>query len=101
MKVPGKGEGSPLSAPSRQAGIAIGTVSNYGQIIGNRLRPESKLLDNACLVAHDLAPAIALNNTRADDALSQILVGSTDDYLAHTLVLCASITSWNRSTAAL
>src|SRR5215475_697977 len=87
MEVARKSECCSFCAPPRQAGISISAVADHCQIIRNRLWPDSELLDDSSLVAHDLAPSIALHHSRADDALGQIFVGCTNYDLAHMLVL--------------
>src|SRR5437660_1504197 len=87
MKVLRKRESRRLRAPSRQSRITVGIVADYGQIIGNRLRPHAEFCDDRRFIAHNLAPSVALDYSRAHDRLSQILIGSTNYYLTHTLVL--------------
>ena len=87
MKVLRQREGSGLCSPSGQTWITIRAVAYDGQIIGNRLRSHPELGHDAGFIAHNLAPAIALNHSPTDDTLRQILVGRANDYLAHPLVL--------------
>src|SRR5207248_864627 len=87
MQVSRERESRGFGAPSREAGIAISAVSDDRQVVRNRLRPHAELLDDSSFIADDLTSAIALNDSRPDDALRQILVRSADHHLADALVL--------------
>src|SRR6185295_9227090 len=82
-----KAERRSLWSPARHAGKSIGAVSDYCQVIGNRFGFHAKFFDDARFVANDFAPAVQLNDSRADDALREIFIWGADDHFCYSSVL--------------
>src|SRR5579872_1566817 len=84
--IPRKGHGCSLGTPSRHTRESIRTIPDHSQVVRDRLRRYAELRLNGGLVAHDVAAAIQLNNSRADYALTQILVGRANEHTSHAFV---------------
>src|ERR1700676_4132251 len=87
MRVLGKGESRGLYAPARHTWKTVCTVAHHRQVIRNRLRTHPKLCYNTSFIAHDIAPAIQLNDAGTHNTLSKIFIRSTDNYLTHLFIL--------------
>src|SRR2546426_8650823 len=81
-----KGDGCGFFSPSRHTRKSIGAVAKHGQVVRNRLRLHTELGHHAGLVAQDVAPAVQLNNSRANDALAEIFVRGANDHLPYTVI---------------
>lgn len=78
MEEPGENGGGGFGAPARKAGIAVGRIADKRQIVGDGRRGYSKLGDDAGFVADLALPTIQLHDSRAMDALGQVLIRSAD-----------------------
>src|SRR5262249_9636608 len=87
VRVVGENCSSCFFSPRRNSGKAVGTVANQGQVVRNRLRSDTKLLNHALLISYSARPAIQLNNSSSGDALAQIFVGRANDHTVHSLIL--------------
>src|SRR3984957_7939138 len=80
-------KGRSLLSPSRQTRESVRTVADHGEVVRNRLRLHSELGHHTGFVADDVLPTIELNDSRTDDALAEIFVGSTNEHLLYALLL--------------
>src|ERR1700675_4434236 len=86
VKKLGKHGSRRFRTPTLQAGIPIGCVSYQREVVGDRCRWDSELLDHARFIQRDPRPAVQLDDARAAHALGKVLVGRADYYTFHTRV---------------
>ena len=82
----GQHRGRGLGAPSRQTRIPVRRVADEREVVRNRRWGHAELCDDAGFVEGDPLTAIHLHDSRAADALCQILVGSADEHLLDAAV---------------
>src|SRR5579864_3878749 len=58
-----------FGAPSSNAGIAVGTIADDGEVVGDRLRLDSESFHHTGFIPHCISHAIQLHHPRADDTL--------------------------------
>src|SRR4026208_1397144 len=76
-----------LRSASLNPRITIRGIANEREIIGDVLGPHTELRFHRGLIPYRAALSIHLNDTIADNALREILVGSPDRDFLDTLVL--------------
>jgi hypothetical protein len=76
----GEHRGGRFRPPTLEPGITISGVANQREVIRNRLRRHSELLDHAGLIEGDARTAVQLHHPRAADALREVLVGCADNH---------------------
>src|SRR6185436_10114666 len=75
------------------AWIAIGRVTDQGEIVGNELWIHTKFLAHSCFVTNDVSPSIDLHDVIVHDTLREILVWSPNADLLHTVIKTRKIRS--------
>jgi hypothetical protein len=82
--------GGGLRAPALQARIAVGRITDEGEIVGDRGRRNAELLDDARLVAQLVPSPIELHDSRAAHRLREILVRRADRHALHPRIECSA-----------
>src|SRR5437660_2750535 len=73
-------------AKSFDSWIAIGGVTNEGEIVRNEFRTNAELSADCCFITNFIFSAIDLHNAIRNDALSKIFIGRPDANLLDALI---------------
>src|SRR3984957_4597522 len=87
MRILNQRRGGGLRTPSWQTRKAIGTVTDDGEIVRNRLRGHAEFGQNSGFIADDLLATVELDNSFADHRLAEIFVRRTDENLLNAIIL--------------
>src|SRR5215471_8534401 len=72
--------GRRFRTPPSQTRIAVSRITHKSQIVRDRLRGDTEFFDNSPLVQRDSVSPVQLNDSRASNRLSQILVWRAEEY---------------------